>query len=98
MFLVIEGSKCLALHEGMSNEQGVTMSVSAFNRYKLHDMPEALRMVAAQIEHGDIDAVRCVLVLESLEGAVTYKAFGAEPFTNAHAIGLCFCAAKEIAP
>lgn len=74
------------------------MSVSAFPLYKLHDIPEALRAVANKIEHGDIDAVRCVLVIEEAAGGVDYKAFGEEPFTRAHAIGLCFSIAKEIAP
>jgi len=65
------------------------MTVSAFKRYKLHNIPEALRQVANQIEHGDIDAVRCCLVVETKEGPVQYRAFGEEPFTRAHAIGLC---------
>lgn len=73
------------------------MSVSVFPLYKLTDIPEALRAVANKLEHGDLDAVRCVLVLETSAGDVDYKAFGAEPFTRAHAIGLCFSIASEIA-
>jgi len=72
--------------------------VSAFQRYKLHDIPEALRMVANQIEHGSIDAVRCVLVIETADEGITYRAFGDEPFTRGHAIGMCFQACKEIGP
>lgn len=72
------------------------MSVSPFTRYKLTDIPEALRLVANKIEHGDIDAVRCVLLLEDSDGGFEYKAFGAEPFTVAHAVGLCFIGAQVI--
>lgn len=74
------------------------MSVTAFPLYKLNDIPEALRLVARKIETGEIDVARCVLLLESSGGSVDYKCFGAEPFTRAHAIGLCFSIAKEIAP
>ena len=74
------------------------MNVTAFPLYKLTDIPEALRAVANALEHGGLDAVRCVLVLEADDGSVDYKAFGDEPFTRAHAIGLCFSIAKEIAP
>lgn len=74
------------------------MSISAFPRYKLTDIPEALRAVANQIEHGELGAVRCVLVIETDDGELTYRAFGSEPFTQAHAVGLCFGIAKEIAP
>jgi len=41
---------------------------------------------------------RCVLVFETDAGEVSYRAFGDEPFTRAHAIGLCFAIAKAIAP
>lgn len=74
------------------------MSVSAFPLYKLDNIPEALRAVANQIEHNDLAATRCVLVLELSDGGVDYRAFGDEPFTAAHAVGLCFMVAKEIAP
>ncbi len=74
------------------------MSVSAFPRYILESIPEALRQVANRIEHGDVQATRCVLIVETPEGQVEYMAFGAEPFSQAHAIGLCFAAAKELSP
>ncbi len=74
-------------------------NVKAFPLYKLIDIPEALRAVANQIEHGKLPAERCLLILE-LEGemGVEYRAFGKEPYSRAHAIGLAFAIAKEIAP
>lgn len=75
-----------------------TARITAFPLYQLCNVPEALRALANKIQHGDVQAVRCVVVLEDEDGAVDYKAFGLEPFTRGHAIGLCFCAAKEIAP
>jgi len=71
-------------------------NVSAFTRYKLNDIPEALRLVASQIELGQINCPRVVLIIECEDGDLDYKAFGQEPFTYAHAAGLCFAAAKEI--
>lgn len=71
------------------------MTVAAFPRYQIHDIPEALRQLANKIEHGDILAERCVVILEDGQ-SIDYKAFGAEPFTNAHAVGLCVAAMKEI--
>lgn len=72
------------------------MTVTAFPLYKLNDIPEALRQLANKIEHGDVSAVRCVVCIEPEEGQPTYSAFGAEPFTNAHASGLCFYIANEV--
>lgn len=72
------------------------MSVTAFPRYKLTDIPDALRQLANRIEHGEIDAVRVVVAIERETGPFDYKAFGQEPFTNAHAVGLCFAAASKI--
>lgn len=71
-------------------------NVTPFPLYKLHDIPEALRQVANKVEHGELSAVRCVLAIENADGGVDYKAFGEEPFTRAHAAGLCFAAAQEI--
>jgi len=72
------------------------MTVSSLPLYKLNDIPDALRQVANQLEHGELSGIRCVLILETEEGNVDYKAFGEEPFTRAHAIGLCQCSAFEI--
>lgn len=72
------------------------MKVTAFPKYNLSDIPEALRQLANRIEHGEINAVRAVVCIEPEEGAPTYAAFGAEPFTNAHASGLCFFVAGEV--
>jgi hypothetical protein len=74
------------------------MTISAFPKYMLHNIPEALRAVANQISAGDIPMARCVLVFETDAGEVSYRAFGDEPFTRAHAIGMCFAIAKAIAP
>lgn len=64
------------------------MTVAAFTRYKLHDVPEALRLLAHEIETGEVSCVRCMVVLEPDGFGVDYRAFGAEPFTLAHAVGL----------
>lgn len=74
------------------------MSRIPFPNYKLPDVPACLRALADKLDRGEEQAVRAIVVLEQPEGAVTYKAFGAEPFMQAHAIGLCFAVAKEIAP
>ena len=74
------------------------MTITKFPLYKLPDVPACLRSLADKLESGEDSAVRTVVILEQLDGGVTYKAFGAEPFTQAHAIGLCFAVAKEIAP
>lgn len=74
------------------------MSVSKFPNYKLPDIPACLRSLADKLESGEESGVRSVVILERADGGVTYKAFGAEPFSQAHAIGLCFAVAKEIAP
>lgn len=72
------------------------MTVTAFPLYKLNDIPEALRQLANKIEHGELNAVRCVVAIEPSEGAPTYAAFGCEPFTNAHAAGLLVCVASKV--
>lgn len=72
------------------------MTVTAFPLYNLNHIPDALRQLANRIEHGEIDAVRCVVVMESSVGQVACPAFGREPFTLAHASGLCFAAAGNI--
>lgn len=51
--------------------------------------------MANEIENGETDAIRCVLVLEDSDGGMDYRAFGAEPFTVAHAAGLCLIAATN---
>lgn len=72
------------------------MNITKFPLYKLPDIPACLRRLADQLESGDEEAVRTVVILELPDGGVEYLAFGAEPFTRAHAIGLCFVAAGEI--
>lgn len=74
----------------------MTATVTAFPRYKLNDVPEALRALANRIELGEISAVRIVVAMEPENERCTYAAFGAEPFTRSHAIGLCHAAINEI--
>lgn len=72
--------------------------VTTFCCYNLGNIPEALRLLAHQIELKQVSAVRCVVILEPEEGTLPtmdYKAFG-EDFSRAHAAGLCFAAAHEI--
>lgn len=72
-------------------------NVVEYPKYNLHNIPEALRRLANQIESSEVDAVRCVVALEpSCSDGVIYKAFGAKPFTRAHAAGMAFCAANTI--
>ena len=73
-----------------------TVSITAFPKYNLYDVPEALRQLANRIEHGEISAVRVVVCIEPENGSPTYSAFGSEPFTNGHAAGLSFFIAGEI--
>lgn len=71
------------------------MTVTALPIYKLTNIPEALRQVAHQIELGELKVERCVLVME-VDGDVTYRAFGAEPFSTALAVGMLFYAIQEV--
>lgn len=64
------------------------MSVSALPLYKLHDIPESLRQLANRIEHGEIEAVNCVVCIVQENGEPTYTAFGSDPFTRMTAMGL----------
>jgi hypothetical protein len=71
-------------------------NVQAFPRYKEKDIPEALRALANQIEHGQVDAVRIVVAMEPEKGYVDYVAFGCESFSYAHAVGICVAAQSQI--
>ena len=73
------------------------MSVVAFPRYNLTNTVAALRQLANRIEGGEIDCVRCVVVMEAADGQPNYTAFG-EDFTRAHAVGLLWCVAGAILP
>lgn len=72
------------------------MNITQFPLYKLPDIPDCLRRLADKLESGEEQAVRIIVILELPDGGVTYKAFGAEPFTRAHAIGLCFSVASVV--
>lgn len=74
----------------------MTSKLSAVPRFKVANIPEALRQAANLIECGDMPAVRCVLITEAPDGQPDYRCFGDEPFTKAHAVGLCFVAATEL--
>jgi len=71
------------------------MSISAFTRYKLTDIPEALRLLAQQIECEEIRTERILIAIELDEG-IDYRAFGHEPYTRGHASGLAMGAAMKI--
>lgn len=70
-------------------------NVVQFPLYNLTNIPEALRKLASEIEAGEVEAVRVVVVMERERGT-DYRAFGAEPFNVAHAVGLCHFAANKI--
>lgn len=59
--------------------------VKAFPLFNMSNIPEALRKLANDIDRDPDMADRCVVVLESSDGLVHYKAFGADPFTISHA-------------
>ncbi len=64
------------------------MTVARLERYKLGDIPACLRLLADQIESGSVDAVRMAIVFETSAAGVDYRAFGSEPYTSFHFIGL----------
>lgn len=72
------------------------MPIVPFSHYNLASVPAALRLLATQIELGTVPVERCILVIEDLDGGVGHKAFGPEPFSRAHAAGLCQAASLEI--
>lgn len=72
------------------------MSVIPFPVFNLHNIPEALRKLASDIEETPEIADRVVVVLSSPDGDVDYKAFGGDPFTRAHAAGCCYVAGHLI--
>lgn len=72
------------------------MTIVKFPNYKLSDIPASLRTLADRIEREDENAVRCIVLMEPVEGGIDYVAFGAAPFTRAHAIGLCFAGGNRI--
>ena len=70
-------------------------NVSRFPLYNLTNIPESLRKLANDIESGDVQAVRVVVVIEP-DAGLTYRAFGSEPFTQAHAAGICLGIANKL--
>lgn len=72
------------------------MGLIQFPAYKLGDIPACLRRLADQLESGEEVALRAVVVLDRDDDEVDYKAFGAEPFTRATAVGLCFSACYKM--
>ena len=72
------------------------MNIKRLPVYKLTDIPACLRMLADKIEAGEDSAARVVVIIEDDEGVPDCRVFGEEPFTIAHAIGLCFVAASNI--
>ena len=70
-------------------------TVTKFPRYNLYNIPEALRKLADEIDAGEVEAVRVVVVIEP-EAGLAYRVFGSEPFTFAHAAGLCHGLANKL--
>lgn len=67
-------------------------NVRAFRHYQLTNVPNALRLLAEQIENGEVDANRVAIVLETSPGEdgstdSSYKVFG-EDCTPQHAAGM----------
>jgi hypothetical protein len=74
----------------------MTDTVVAFPRFNLPNVAESLRKLANDIERDPGKGVRVVVVMETDAGDTDYKAFGPDPFTRAHACGLCFAVATDI--
>ncbi len=72
----------------LSSERSTAMAVQAFPRYKLHNIPEALRAVANEVELGETQAKHCVLIIETEDGRITTRAFGPDPFLTSQAVGI----------
>ncbi len=70
-------------------------SVSAFPKYQLTNIPQALRLLAEKVETGELDARHMVVVIQGLDGSIDYKAFG-DDFTKPHAVGLLELAKLQI--
>ena len=70
--------------------------VKPFPLFNLSNIPEALRKLANDFEQSPETAERCVVVFESADGLVDYKAFGADPFTISRAAGMCHVAGTTI--
>ncbi len=89
----------MALERTAREKADEMSSVKVFPRYKLKDIPASLRLLADLLESGeDPQAVRCVVILEHRESPheISYRAFGEDPFTRAHAAGLCVAASLAV--
>lgn len=65
-------------------------NVTAFPRYQLTNVPNALRQLAAQIESGELPVTHVVLAIEHNQDGqsnTTYRVFG-EDLTPSHAAGI----------
>src|SRR5690606_40465550 len=71
-------------------------TVAPFTHFNLANVPEALRLLAHQIEASPGRATRVMALLEAEDGETTYRAFGSDPFTRGHAVGMCFGIATQI--
>jgi len=72
------------------------VSVVAFSRYQLGNVPEALRLLAHEIETGEVDAEYAVVAMQLKNGYGDYRVFGPDPFSRALAVGVLTFAVHSI--
>lgn len=53
-------------------------------------------MLATQIEHGEIESERVLVILEQAQGSPDFRAFGTGNFSYAHAAGICLATANKL--
>lgn len=72
------------------------MTIKPFTAYNQGNIPECLRMLATQIEHGEIESERVLVILEQAQGSPDFRAFGTGNFSYAHAAGICLATANKL--
>lgn len=72
------------------------MKVKPFTAYNKGNIPECLRMLATQIEHGEVQAERALVILEKSFGSPEFRAFGSGHLSYAHAAGICLAVANKL--
>lgn len=72
------------------------MTIKPFTAYNQGNIPECLRMLANQIEHGEVQAERALVLLEKPVGYPEFRAFGSGHLSYAHAAGICLAVANKL--
>ena len=72
------------------------MTIKAFTAYNIGNIPESLRMLANQIEHGEVEAEWALVILEQQHGSPDFRAFGSTHISYAHAAGICLATANKL--